>query len=230
MGRTLISLALVVLLAAGCAGPEQPEAPPPPEAVGAEDAEPVEPGAETGLSDEAVVILDDAMSYPLVPETTAETYGLEGRDAAMFLGAMAQFEGFEKPSDDLWLPNVEVLGEYEEGGDTVLVTWVQIWQLYGYRGPDVPMSAGGGGNYAVMRLREQKEGIWECREAIHNYFSDPREFLLENCGAGHLELVEAALAVDTDAPPEGTAWFSNMDEALAVYQAYNDLSISYVQP
>lgn len=228
MGKALISLALLGLLLAGCAGPEQTEedVPPPPAAAAPEQGEDG-PEAEPAFSEEPAVILDDSLNYPLMPETTAETYGLEGRDAAMFIGAMAQFEGFEKPSEDLWLPNVEVLGEYEEDGDTVLVTWVHVWQLYGYQGPDVPMTAGGGGNYAVMRLREQKEGIWECREALHNYFSDSREFLLENCGPGRQELVEEVLAVDTESPPEGSAWFSSMEEALAAYQAYNDLSISY---
>lgn len=221
MGRAALMIFLVLLAGCATAQPHEP-------------AEPVEDtavqetsGAGKAEAGDAGAVIDGELRYPLVPDVTADTYGLKGRDAALFQGAMAQFEGFEKPSEDLWLPNVAVLGEYEEDGETVELTWVQIWQLYGYQGPDIPMTAGGGGNYAVMRLRQGGDGTWECLEALHNYFGDPEEFLLESCGGERRELVEKVLAVDTDAPPEGSAWFGGMEEALARYEAYTGMTIPY---
>lgn len=214
MGRALM---ILLVLLAGCAT--------------AQTRAPVEPVEDTAVhetsGDRTGDAVDGELRYPLVPDVTADTYGLEGRDAALFTGAMAQFEGFEKPSEDLWLPNVAVLGEYEEDGATVALTWVQIWQLYGYRGPDDPMTAGGGGNYAVIRLRQAGDGSWECLEALHNYFGDPEEFFLERCGGERRELVDRVLAADTESPPAGSAWFGGMDEALARYEAYTGMTIPY---
>ncbi|MPM05134.1 hypothetical protein SDC9_51420 [bioreactor metagenome] len=147
-----------------------------------------------------------ALSLP-----TAEMFGLEGMEAALFNGAL---EGMPRnETNEMRLPHVSIYGQYEANDETIVICNVLYQTFYDYYGPEHKVTRGRAAFLVCMVLKPLDDGGYQCisfEEAGDDlgYVQNVKDF----CGP----LTELAQQILKD-EAETTSNFPEPDEMLNMY-------------